>query len=264
MRRSDATVLSVAAIFGLTVTVLAVRQGRHKAEPAAVATPPVADSVVTLQTQEGDLVTVRRSSLAPPGPRNYATIASDLAAGRDVTYMDDILAVRHGNVARWVDRRNDPIRVWIDTAPAARDFWPEYPARVRDAFYTWSSAGIPLRFLFVTDSAAAEVHVRWVDHFTDTAAGKTYWVRDVHWWILGADIEIALHSAAGKTYDREAVHAIALHEIGHVIGLDHSPHTDDIMAPRIHAMRLSSGDLRTAHLIYRLPPGPTRDTTVAR
>lgn len=260
MKRSDAMLLLTVLAFGTFVGVEAGRMARRRGGAVRVAADTASRGEVTLQTQEGDLVRVRRSSLPPPGPRDYAEIDRTLARGRDVTYMDEILAARGGNVARWVDRRDDPIRVWIQRSPGVRDFWPDYPDRARDAFYTWSNAGIPVRFLFIDDSAAAEVRVRWVDHFPDQAAGKTFWARDVNWWILGADIELALHSATGEAYDREAVHAIALHEVGHLIGLDHSSSPENIMSPRVHAMHLSSEDLRTANLIYRLPPGAVRDT----
>ena len=70
------------------------------------------------------------------------------------------------------------------------------PDLARNAFYTWSNAGIPLRFLFIDDSASAEVHLRWVDRFPDTAAGKTFWARDVNWWILGGGLAFAAVSLA--------------------------------------------------------------------
>ena len=252
-----ATKLFLGAIIVVFAVFIVAQMRRGSRLPAAGSVPP-ADSLSTveLRTQDGDLVRVRNSTLPPPGPRDYAAIDRALAEGRDVTYMDEILAARGGNVARWIDRRNDPITVWIQRATHLRDFWPDYPTMARNAFYTWSNAGIPVRFLFIDDSASAEVRVRWVDHFTDSAAGKTFWARDTNWWILGADIELGLHSTAGEAYDREAVHAIALHEVGHLIGLDHSSNRESIMAPRVHAMRLSTQDLRTANLVYRLPPGP--------
>lgn len=218
----------------------------------------VADSpgVVTLTTQEGDLVTVRRSNLPPPPPKDYRAIAQAIADGRGVTYIDNILRARGNNIARWVDRRANPILVWIDKKPAVQDWWPDFPNIARDALYVWSSAGIPVRFLFTDDSATAEVRVLWKHNFGDGAAGKTYWARDVNWWIVGADMEIGLHSASGEVYDKQAVRAIVVHEVGHLIGLDHSNDPADIMSPRIETLVLSPTDLRTANLVYRLPPGP--------
>lgn len=259
MKRSDAVLVATVAALGVFVGLKVRDSASHDAARPAVGGAAAHD--VALRTQEGDLVRVRRSDLPPPPPRDFAAIQREIAGGRDLTYLDQILAARGGHIARWVDRRNNPITVWIQRAPGIRDFWPDFPDRARDAFYAWSNAGIPVRFLFIADSAAAEVRVRWVDHFADQAAGKTYWARDVNWWILGADIELALHAASGEAYDRHAVHAIALHEVGHLIGLDHSPNPDDVMSPRVRAMQLSPADLRTANLIYRLPPGAVRDTT---
>ena len=257
MKRGELALGAVVIAFGVFIGVQAGRRVGRRPAPAA----PAADSAsVTLATQEGDLVRVRQSTLPPPPPHDYSAIARLLAEGQSLTYMDEILVSRRGNVARWVDRRDNPITVWIERKSAVKDFWPDYPDLARNAFYTWSNAGIPLRFLFIDDSASAEVHLRWVDRFPDTAAGKTFWARDVNWWILGGDIEVALHSSAGAPYDREAVHAIALHEVGHLIGLDHASDPVNIMAPRVHARQLSTTDLRTAHLVYQLPPGPARDS----
>jgi hypothetical protein len=203
----------------------------------------------------GGLSSVRKSTLPPPAVRDYAENARLITDARGVTYMDAILAARGGNVARWVERKADPITVWIQPTTTVRDFWPDFRDRTRDAFYTWAASGVPLRFLFVDDSSQAEVHVVWVDRFTDSAAGKTYWARDANWWIVGADVEIALHRPTGQAYDQQMIRTIAMHEVGHLIGLDHSPNPDDIMSPKVHVMGLSAADLRTAALIYKLPPG---------
>ena len=257
MTRVERLLGVVVVTFATFIALQATQSYRQRnAAPAVTADTGAAE----FTTEEGDLVRVRRSTLAPPPPRDYAAITQLLSEGRTLTYMDEILSSRGGHVARWVDRRDDPIRVWVQTAPGVKDFWADYPALARDAFYTWSNAGIPVKFLFIDDSAGAEVRLRWVDRFPDTAAGKTYWARDTNWWILGADIEVALHSATGVAYERDAVHAIALHEVGHLIGLDHSSDQENIMAARVYTKRLSSTDLRTAHLVYKLPPGSVRDS----
>ena len=224
--------------------------------PSGAPLPALIDSMANPATVEGlGLSHIRRSMLLPPPPRDYADIRSRITAARGATYLDDILAARDNKIARWIDRSENPITVWIQPRPGLRDFWPAFRDRARDAFYTWSAAGVPIRFLFIDDSTAAEVRLRWVDRFTDAAAGKTFWARDQNWWIIDADIQIALHRSTGPAYDGQAVRAITLHEVGHLIGLDHSSHPDDIMAPRVRVLGLSPADLRTAAVVYQLPPG---------
>lgn len=257
MKRSE--VVTFSALFGVLFVVggfVAVQAWRAPRRMAPAAADGAGSSVATSDGNGNSLASVRASSLPPPPPRDYAQISQLLAEGAGATYMDAVLAARGGNVARWVERRADPVTVWIQPTTTFRDFWPEYRDRTRDAFYTWAASGIPLRFLFVDDSAQAEVHVVWVDRFDDSAAGKTYWERDRNWWIVGADIEVALHRPSGEAYDQQGIRTIALHEVGHLIGLDHSPNPDDIMSPKVHVTGLSAADLRTAALIYKLPPGP--------
>ena len=55
--------------------------------------------------------------------------------------------------------------------------------------------------------------------------------------------------------DPEAIYAITLHEIGHVLGLDHTQDERSIMAARVRVRQLSDVDEHTVQLIYSLPPG---------
>ena len=255
MKRSDATVF--VALFGLLLGVgafVGVQMWRApRRMPVSVAAAADSESAAPAT---GELSRVRKSALPPPPPRDYAEIARLLTDANGATYMDAILAARNGNVARWVERKANPVTVWVQPTTTLNDFWPRFVDRTHDAFYTWAASGVPMRFLFVDDSSQAEVHVFWVDRFDDSAAGKTYWSRDPNWWIVGADIEIALHRSTGEAYDDQMIRAIALHEVGHLIGLDHSPNPDDIMSAKVHVTSLSAADLRTAALIYKLPPGP--------
>jgi hypothetical protein len=257
VKRSEAAIFTV--LFGMLIAVAAFVGVQVWRAPRRTATTVAAttDSAAAIpEASGGGLSSVRKSSLPPPPPRDYDEIGRLLRDANGATYMDAILAARGGNVARWVERQRNPITVWVQPRTTLKDFWPTFIDRTHDAFYTWAASGVPMRFLFVDDSAHAEVHVVWVDRFDDSAAGKTYWSRDPNWWIVGADIEIALHRPTGEAYDDQMIRTIALHEVGHLIGLDHSPNVDDIMSPKVHVTSLSAADLRTAALIYKLPPGP--------
>jgi hypothetical protein len=257
VKRSDAAIFSALGGTLLVVAGFIAVQVYRAPRRAAVAVAAAMDSSVAAPDRAaGGLSSVRKSSLPPPPPRDYAEISRLLAEENGATYMDAILAARDGNVARWVERTRNPVTVWVQPTTTLKDFWPSFVGRAHDAFYTWAASGVPMRFLFVDDSAQAEVHMVWVDRFDDSAAGKTYWSRDKNWWIVGADIEIALHRPSGEPYDDQMIRTIALHEVGHLIGLDHSPNPDDIMSPKVHVTSLSAADLRTAALIYKLPPGP--------
>ncbi len=54
-------------------------------------------------------------------------------------------------------------------------------------------------------------------------------------------------------------HAIALHEVGHLLGLDHTSDTLAVMAPRVRSLSLTPQDVATMRLIYELPPGTVKD-----
>ncbi len=174
------------------------------------------------------------------------------------TYIDELLLDRDSALTRWPDRDARPLRVWIGSAEGMTGWNAEYREQVRAAFETWQNAGIPVRFSFVPDSAGADVHVTWIDRFTDPISGKTLWSRDDRWWIVDADITLALHHRDGDPLDSQQTRAIALHEIGHLLGLDHTSDVANIMAPRVRVRDLSVADRATVQLLYSVPAGKVR------
>ncbi len=179
----------------------------------------------------------------------------DSAAG---TYIGDILLERDSTLARWPDRHGVPLKVWIQPSAAVQDFSSSYVARVRDAFRQWDAIRLPVRFTFVNDSTDADVHVNWIDHFDEPISGRTRWARDDDWSITDANILLAIHHHEGEQLDDDAMCAMALHEIGHLLGLDHTSDSSSIMAPRVRVRELSDADRATARLLYALPAGPLR------
>ena len=155
-------------------------------------------------------------------------------------------------------RRGVPLTIWIQPHSEVADWRSQYATRVRDAFLAWDALELPVRFEFTSDSAAADVHVSFIDRFEEPISGRTKWARDDDWWIIDADIVLAVHHRSGNVLDDEAMKAMALHEVGHLLGLDHTDDVTSIMAPRVRVRSLSAADQATVRLLYTLPPGGVR------
>lgn len=182
-------------------------------------------------------------------------IRQRLSLGMDGTYLGDLLLARDSAIARWPDRTTRPLRVFIRDGESLSAWNPDFLPAVRDAFDTWAQAGLPLRFTFVIDSASADVHVRFVDGFANGISGRTVWSRDANYWLVASDIQLAVLHAGGTTVTPPQMRAIALHEVGHLIGLDHTVGTEDIMSARVRVRELSEADRATARLVYAVPAG---------
>jgi hypothetical protein len=214
----------------------------------AVSATPIADG-------GGESPHAAEAPVVPEASRDIEDVRRRLREGSAGTYIDELLLERDSALARWHDRREHPLRVWVQPASTVPDFDPGSPAVVQAAFEEWNTTGIPVPFTFVRDSAKADVHVTWIDRFDEPISGKTLWAHDDDWWIVEGNIVLAVHYRWGEALDQSAVRAIALHEIGHLIGLDHTADAANIMTPKVRVKELSAADRATARLLYTLPPG---------
>jgi predicted Zn-dependent protease len=129
----------------------------------------------------------------------------------------------------------------------------------RNAFTRWERVGaIPVTFEFVRDSSRAEVIVRWIESFPIRRTGQADVVWDVEGWLVHATLTLATHMNDGRAVTPEVVYTVALHEIGHLLGLGHSDDPNDLMYPQTSVHDLTARDRRTARLLYALPPGSVR------
>jgi len=263
MKRTDLMLVVTTVAMGGWIAVQADTVRRGSAPETRQSAAVIADVPRANAPDDADagahagVVTGGRTRDAAPA-RDLSDIHRRLVEGEPGTYIGDILSERDSALARWPERLVDPLRVWIQSGDSIADWKPEFIDQTRDAFVTWQNTGVPVAFVFTRDSVNADVHVTWRDHFDEQISGKTMWARDENWWIVEANISIALHHNRGEALDASAVRAIALHEVGHLLGLDHSNDTTNIMTARVRVRDLSNADRATMRLLYTLPPGSVK------
>lgn len=209
-------------------------------------------SHVTHGTLDGT-ISSRTLSSAEERPASLGEVMSS-AMG---TYVDRLLADRDSTLERWPVDTLHPIRVWIDSSATIAGSQAGFPAAVRAAFADWTGTGIPLRVSFVASKDDADIRVRWTDYL-NRKTGSTTWRTDRAGYLTTGDITLATHISDGRALDSRGMRAIALHEVGHALGLSHSLDGHDIMASLVRVDGLSQPDRETIKLLYSLPAGHVR------
>lgn len=137
----------------------------------------------------------------------------------------------------------------------------KYRDMVLKALDIWQKAsGGRIQFKLSDDLLSSNINVEWrrVDR---SALGHCYFNYDGQNRLFSAEVSIGLSDGIiHKKYmsDTEVFHTI-LHEIGHAVGLGHSPYKEDIMyTPHQYGIvNLSPNDCATLQWLYKLPQGAT-------
>ncbi len=193
----------------------------------------------------------------PPSDATTRAAVRERLTSQD-TYLGSWLAADDSVLKRWPSESGSWLRIYIGRG-GVHGFMPEYREEVRNAFNRWQRVGgIPIPFTFVSDSNAADVHVRWIESFNSTQLGEAEVAWDHNGWLVNASLKLATHGAFGRSLPPDIVYVVAMHEVGHLLGLGHSDDPDDLMYPTPTARDLTLRDRRTARLLYALPPGSVR------
>jgi matrixin len=228
--------------------------------------PPAApDTALVVPPRPPDSATGSRGMTPPPPPQDRyieqlarAETRRQLRAAARLTYLNEIVAASNDSMLhRWDNRINDPVRVFLGPGTAA-NYQPAFLDAIRTAFARWQNAGVPVRFELSGDTAGAEVVFKWRAQFDIDRTGQTdlTWNQDGH--IESATVTLATFNQLGQAMGPDEIRVVALHEIGHLIGLDHSPDSTDLMFPVAKVRELTDRDIETALLLYRLTPGSLR------
>ena len=181
-------------------------------------------------------------------------------AGANV-YLDSLLAESDSVLRRWPARPREAILVAVVRDSLADRAGSDGDGALRDAFARWTGLQLGgLRMNFIADTTQAQVVVQWIDQFDpqENRTGQTDITVASDGNIRYGWMRLALRDPTGKRLDRAAMLTVALHEVGHLLGLGHSARQGDIMHPTPRSPELSERDRRTAEFIYRLPPGSVK------
>ncbi|HEX6251756.1 MAG TPA: matrixin family metalloprotease [Gemmatimonadaceae bacterium] len=157
----------------------------------------------------------------------------------------------HGSESTALPPGPHDFRIWIE--PESRVFgWRQsYPAAAREAFDAWHALELPVSFSFVEDSSEANLLVYWRRRINQQLRGRSTWWTTAGIGYVRGEIEIVVAPMDGERSDHALVRGIAMHEIGHLLGLHHTTEPWSVMARTVRVSDLSRQDIQRVRALHR-------------
>lgn len=165
---------------------------------------------------------------------------------------------------RWNDQ-TPIIYVRLQPGPTQAGWTNRHNQVVKEAFTAWQTAlNNKVKFAYTSDLKQTDIDIKWHTQGDGMKIGEQK-IRFSNNVIADADINLDLVGPTGQIHTLPQVKYIAMHEIGHALGIrGHSSNPNDIMyySMQNRAPSLSSRDILTIRALYLRPPNITNPKNV--